>query len=135
MIFKFPVMGVFLELLGQEIPKKFPGLRWAFIEASAQWVPYMLREAKTRLASRGKRGLESLLTDSRFYITTQKSDDLPWLLSELGDDNLVIGTDYGHKDTAVEIEALKRLGSDGSIPAAAAQKIIAGNPGKLYGLN
>jgi len=135
MIFKFPVMGVFLELLGQEIPKKFPGLRWAFIEASAQWVPYMLREAKTRLAGRGKRGLETLLTDSSFYITTQKSDDLPWLLSELGDDNLLIGTDYGHKDTAVEIEALKRLGSDGSIPAESAKKIIATNPGKLYGLN
>jgi len=23
-----------------EIPKKFPKLRWAFIEVSAQWLPY-----------------------------------------------------------------------------------------------
>jgi predicted TIM-barrel fold metal-dependent hydrolase len=94
----------------------------------------MLREAQARLAGKGRRGLDRILTDDRFYITTQKSDDLPWLLSEIGDDNLVIGTDYGHKDTAVEIEALKRLGQDGSIPSESAKKIIAANPGKLYGL-
>ena len=135
MIFKFPVMGVFLQLLSDEIPKMFPKLRWAFIEASAQWVPYMVREAKARLISKGVRATDSLMADNNYYVTTQKSDDLPWLLSEIGDDNFVIGTDYGHKDTAVEIEALKRLGQDGSIPAASAKKIIATNPGKLYGLN
>lgn len=134
MIFKFPVMGVFLELLTDQIPKRYPKLRWAFIEASAQWVPYMLREAVTRLKSKGVRAPDTLLTDCNFYITTQKSDDLPWLLSEIGDDNLVIGTDYGHKDTAVEIEALMRLGRDGSIPQASAAKIVATNPGRLYGL-
>jgi predicted TIM-barrel fold metal-dependent hydrolase len=134
MIFKFPVMGAFLYLLGDEIPKRFPKLRWAFVEASAQWVPYMLREAQMRLRGRGVRPSDSLLTDSNFFITTQKTDDTAWLIGELGEDNLIIGTDYGHKDTSVEIEALKRLGSDGGLSASAVTHILETNPAKLYGL-
>ena len=134
MIFKFPVMGAFLYLLGDEIPKRYPKLRWAFVEASAQWVPYMLGEAKMRLKGRGLRWSDSILSDNHFYITCQKSDDTNWLVSEIGDDNLIIGTDYGHKDVAVEIEALKRLGTDGALSAASVSKILESNPGKLYGL-
>jgi predicted TIM-barrel fold metal-dependent hydrolase len=134
MIFKFPVMGAFMYLLGDEIPKRFPGLRWAFVEASAQWVPYMLNEAKMRLSGKGVRVEDSLLDDNNFYVTTQKSDDLQWLLSEVGDNNLIIGTDFGHKDVAVEIEALKRLGESGEIPAASARKILEDNPSRLYAI-
>lgn len=134
MIFKFPVMGAFMYLLGDEVPKRFPGLRWAFIEASAQWVPYMLGEARMRLGGRGIRVGDDLLDKSNYYITTQKTDDLDWLLSEIGDRNLIIGTDYGHKDVAVEIEALRRLASEGNIPAVSAQRILEDNPGRLYAI-
>ena len=134
MTFKFPVIGAFSALLENEIPKRFPKLRWAFVEASAQWVPYMLGEARMRLKGKAQRASESLLSDNNFYITCQKSDDTNWLVSEIGDDNLIIGTDYGHKDVAVEIEALKRLGSDGALTASSGTKILETNPGKLYGL-
>lgn len=133
-IFKMPVMAACYHLLGEEIPGRYPGLRWAFIEASAQWVPYILNEVKIALLGKGKRMPDSLLSDSHFYITTQRTDDLPWLLSEIGDDNLIIGTDYGHKDVAVEIEALKRLGNDGTLPAVSVDKILQSNPGTLYAI-
>ena len=134
MIFKFPVLGVFNAILEEELPKRFPKLRWAFIEASAQWVPYVLGEVKIRLARRGRKMPHNLLTDSNFYITTQKTDDLNWLLSEIGDDNLLIGTDYGHRDTATEVEALKRMSEDGNTPKASVDKILRTNPGKLFGI-
>ena len=134
MIFKFPVMGAFLYLLGDEIPKRFPGLRWAFVEASAQWVPYMLNEARMRLAAKGIQMTDTTLSDNNFYITTQKSDHLHWLLDEIGDDNLIVGTDYGHNDVAVEIEVIKRLGEDGGIKASSVEKILQTNPSELYGI-
>jgi predicted TIM-barrel fold metal-dependent hydrolase len=132
--FKFPVIGAFNGLLEDEIPSRFPGLRWGFIEASAQWVPYVLGEARIRLRSKGKRISDTLMNDNRFYVTTQHTDDLPGLLNEVGDDNFVIGTDYGHKDTATEVMALKRLSSDGSIPKSSSEKILEINPRKLYAI-
>jgi predicted TIM-barrel fold metal-dependent hydrolase len=134
MIFKFPVMGAFLYLLGDDIPKRFPGLRWAFVETTANWIPYMLNEARMRRAGKGIPSSDSLLTDSNFYITTEKSDQLDMLLDAIGDDNLVVGTDYGHNDVSVEIEIIQRLGSDGSIPKSTAEKILETNPSKLYGI-
>ena len=135
MTFKFPVVGAFNSLLEDELPKRFPQVRWAFIEASAQWVPYALGEAKLRLMNKGKRvSTDRLMTDNNFFVTTQWTDDLPWLLSQVGDDNLLIGTDYGHKDTATEVMALKRLSSDGSIPASSAKKILETNPAALYAI-
>ena len=44
-------------------------------------------------------------------------DDLPYVLPVAGDDNLIIGTDYGHSDSSSEIEALQQ-------PAAAADDSI-----------
>ena len=135
MLFKFPVIGAFNCLLEEEIPKRFPKVRWGFVEASAQWVPYILGEVKLRLSRKGRKMSDGrLLTDNNFYITTQHGDDLKWLLSEIGDDNLIIGTDYGHRDTATEIEALQRLGADGNLPAASVDKILRTNPGRLYGV-
>ena len=52
---------------------------------------------------------------------------------KIGDDNLIVGTDYGHKDMAVEIEVIKRLGEDGGIAASSVEKILETNPCKLYG--
>ena len=134
MIFKFPVLGAFNAILEDELPKRFPGLRWGFIEASAQWVPYVLGEARLRLARRGRRASNDLLGDNHFYITTQRTDDLPWLLGELGDEHLIIGTDYGHRDSATEIEALKRLAEDGSCPPESARKILQDNPARLFAI-
>ncbi len=135
MIFKFPVMGAFCYLLSDEIPKRFPALRWAFIEASAQWVPYMLGEVRIRLGNKGIKAADDIMGGNNFYVTTQKSDDLPFLVGEFGDDNIIIGTDYGHKDASVEIEALQRMAGDGNVPAKTAQKILTANPARLYGIN
>jgi len=134
MIFKFPVMGAFLYLLGDDIPQRFPGLRWAFVETTANWVPYMLNEARMRRAGKGMPSSDSLLTDNNFYITTEKSDQLDMLLDSIGDDNLVVGTDYGHNDVSVEIEIIQRLSSDGAIPKSTAEKLLETNPSKLYGI-
>ena len=116
------------------MPKRFPGVRWGFVEASAQWVPYVLGEARLRLNRRGRAGSNNLLGDNNFYVTTQRSDDLNWLINEVGDENLIIGTDYGHRDSATEVEALKRMASDGNYPADSVKKILQDNPGKLYAL-
>ena len=45
---KLPVVGAFHNLLMDEIPKKYPRLRWGFIEVSAEWIPYALNDLELR---------------------------------------------------------------------------------------
>jgi len=51
-----------------------------------------------------------------------------------GEDNLVIGTDYGHNDQSTEIEALKNLKSQGSITPRQYEKITYDNAKELFAL-
>ena len=67
-------------------------------------------------------------------MTCQTDDDLEYVLGYSGEDNLVIGTDYGHADNAVEIEALRKLRTDGKISAQMVDKILQDNPSAFYGL-
>jgi len=45
----------------------------------------------------------------------------------------VIGSDYGHADTASELEALRTLKDRGEIDAGVIEKILNDNPRNLYG--
>jgi hypothetical protein len=46
----------------------------------------------------------------------------------------MIGTDYGHQDMSVELDALRTLGERGDLDPVVAQKILDENPRALYGL-
>jgi predicted TIM-barrel fold metal-dependent hydrolase len=67
-------------------------------------------------------------------VTCQTDDDLDHVLGYAGEDNLVIGTDYGHADNAAEIEALRKLRDDGKVPARVIDKILQDNPSAFYGM-
>jgi predicted TIM-barrel fold metal-dependent hydrolase len=67
-------------------------------------------------------------------VTCQTDDDLDHVLGYAGEDNLVIGTDYGHADNAVEIEALRKLRNDGKLPGSVIDKILDDNPRALYAI-
>ena len=62
------------------------------------------------------------------------ADDIPYLIDRLGDDNFLIGTDYGHTDTSAQIEALRMLSEDPKIQGSSVDKILGPNPTKLYQL-
>jgi predicted TIM-barrel fold metal-dependent hydrolase len=56
------------------------------------------------------------------------------VLKYSGEDQLVIGTDYGHNDTSSEILALRKLKEDGAVPPEVVNKILDDNARALYGL-
>jgi predicted TIM-barrel fold metal-dependent hydrolase len=74
------------------------------------------------------------LRENRIYVACQTDDDLPYILKYSGPDNIVIGSDYGHADTASELEALRTLKDRGEIDAGVIEKILDDNPRALYGL-
>jgi predicted TIM-barrel fold metal-dependent hydrolase len=121
-------------LITNRLPQMFPGLRFGFIEASSQWVPYMLHDLKRRLETRGRRLEENPLKEYNIWVTAQTDDDLPYVLKYAGEDNIVIGTDYGHQDQSSEIEALRIIRDDGGVDPAVVDKILGANAIALYGL-
>ena len=74
------------------------------------------------------------MSDYRMFVACQTDDDLPYVLRYAGEDNLLIGSDYGHADTSSELEALRKLRESGVIPVRVVDKIMNDNPRRLYGI-
>jgi predicted TIM-barrel fold metal-dependent hydrolase len=133
--FKLSLVGACHTLLMSGVPEKFPKLRWGMIEASAEWVPYVVRELQKRFERRGRTVAgQHLLAENRMFVTCQVDDDLPHILKYIGEDNLVIGTDYGHADSATELMAMKELQRREDVEPRVVQKILDDNARALYGL-
>lgn len=139
LVSKTPVMASFHDLVLREVPKKFPSLRFGFVEASSGWVPYILHDLVRRIAHRDGRHLQGemtgdLLRENRLYVACQTDDDIPYVLKYAGEDNLIIGTDYGHADTTAELNALSTLRENRSVDPKVTSKILDDNARALYGL-
>lgn len=132
--FKLPTVGAFHSLLLARTPAQFPKVRWGFVEASANWLPFVIIDLRHRFRRQGKRLPDNLLAANNIYVTCEITDDLSYVLKVSGEENLVIGTDYGHTDSSAEIEALRLLRDTKGVSAAAIDKILWDNPRRLYGL-
>lgn len=132
---KLSVIATFHAIVDQGLPQRFPRLRIGFVEVAALWLPYALRDLENRFRRSGRQIQENVLRDSRLYVACQTDDDIPYILDHAGDDNLIIGSDYGHNDNASELEALRRLQTDGRLMREVADKILCANPARFYGLS
>ena len=132
--FKLAPLSAFHSILNDGVPSKFPTLRFGFIEIRAQWVPYAIVDIRKRFEQKGKQLSKNALRDNRIFVTCQTDDDLPYVLKYSGEDNIVIGSDYGHKDSSAEIEALRKLKLEGDVKPEVIDKILYANAKALYGL-
>jgi predicted TIM-barrel fold metal-dependent hydrolase len=151
--FKLPSVGAFNNLIYQGTPAKFPELRWTFVETTSQWIPYAINDLVIR--TQAERAFQqkyaghalaqvrpkerqlaagSLLRDNRIYVACQTTDDFSYVMEYAGEDNLTVGTDYGHADYSNDIEAIQTLMRGGKISASLGRKILEDNPRRLYGL-
>jgi predicted TIM-barrel fold metal-dependent hydrolase len=133
--FRLPVIGAFQSVIMAGLPDLFPQLRFHWAEAAAQWIPYVVKDLQRRWAAQGKTLPDNPLKEYRQYVSCQTDDDVDYILRYSGDDNIVIGTDYGHNDQSTEIEALHNLKNQGSITPLQYEKITYQNPKALFGLS
>ena len=66
-------------------------------------------------------------------MTCQTDDDIGYLVDYAGEDNLLIGTDYGHTDQSSEIEAMRIFQEQGTVAPDVVSKILDANPRAVYG--
>ena len=116
------------------MPQLFPKLRWGFIEASAAWIPWIYREVEIRYRSTGRKFSQDLFGDHNVFVTCQTNDDIPHILNYSGEHSLVIGTDYGHTDSASEVDAITEFNKLEGLSPAVKENILCHNPKTLYAL-
>jgi len=132
--FRIPTVASFNDVLLSELPRVFPNLRWGFIEASSQWLPWVIHEAKSRFRTMEWEWPENVMREYGLFVTCENSDDLAYVVAESGEDGLVIGTDYGHTDTSSDVDAIKIFRAREDLSAEVKEKILSDNARTLYGL-
>jgi hypothetical protein len=70
-------------------------------------------------------------------VTCDTEDDVAHLLGYGAEDYLMLGTDYSHVDQSAELrahQALRRQAEQGAFSPATAERIVAENARRFYGL-
>src|SRR4029079_10592659 len=112
---QLPAFHAFHTIIRHQLPQKFPKLRFGIIEAGCSWISFIAWELKRRMekAADGagtfsqfaRYTLSSeLLKSNRMYVTCQVDEDLAYILKLAGEDSLMIGSDYTHRDSSMEYE-------------------------------
>ena len=130
-----PTLISFAALTLARIPEKFPQLRIGFIEAASEWVPFAVHRCRKMLKHYGLGdSTDSLFADNRFFVTCEAQEDINAVAKVTGPDSILIGTDYGHADTATELEAPRLLRERDDLADDLVGRIVDANPRKFYAL-
>ena len=126
----------FNDIVWNSIPEKFPRLKFAFLEACSQWVPYVLNEINRRRVARGMKAFvgPELFRDYRLYVSYEVDEDLSLVVKYVGEDNVVIGSDYGHHGASAVKNYVSRLLSCRDVSPEVIEKILGPNSKELYSM-
>lgn len=123
----------------QGVPELFPGLRIAFLEAGAGWVPYMMDRLdmeykhRSRQAPHLKKKPSEYLRGGKIYFHCEADEStLPYVIERVGEDVLLFASDYPHE---LELdESIEELSERRDISESAKRKILYDNPSRFYRL-
>ena len=132
--FRVPTVTACYDVIMSGLHEAFPKLRWGFIEASAQWVPWIYREAKIRYRVANRFFPDDLFEAYNIFVTCQVNDDVPYVVQCAGENRLVIGTDYGHTDPSSAVTALNEFQRMEGINQSIKEKILSHNAKALYAI-
>jgi predicted TIM-barrel fold metal-dependent hydrolase len=123
---------------------KFPNLNWVFVEAGSGWVPHVLwstramRNRHLKTAEYVEATLREFdrtyLNEHNIFITCEVTEDLPYLIDQIGDDNLIVGSDYSHPDRSSVVGAHRFILDRKDIAPESAEKIVNTNGRRAYRL-
>jgi hypothetical protein len=112
-------------LVDGKVPDRFPGLRVGFIEFGSAWLPHIFPFISC------KKSLEEL----GFWVTCEVREDIGYIVSKVGDERLMVGSDYTHGDRASVRGAHQLILERTDITSANALRITTTNAREFYGIS
>lgn len=136
-----PIMETLGALTYHNLFGRFPKLRIVSIENGSDWVGYLMKQLdkKKGMGRRGPwpggyfKGRPSEILKAHLYLTPYPEDDVRALVSEVGSDHVLFGSDYPHPEGLAEPRTFLELIE--GLPAADIGRMMRGNTAALLGLS
>src|SRR6478609_6415634 len=136
------LMCAFHAVLGSDVAQRFPRLRWGFLEGGAAFTLPVLQQHARRDMSIGVRpfldprqATPGDIEAMNMYVAVETDEDLPYLAGSLGQQNLIVGTDFGHNDLGSELGAHQTVQARPDVGAGLATAITDTNARRLLDLD
>ena len=139
--FTLPVMMAFFSFLGGGILARHPDLRVCFLEAGADWLPYMIQrmdqyysvDARLQWARLADASPSDYLKRGNVYFTCEGDEKLlPIVLDWLGEDQMMASADMPHMEAREN--SLQDIAERDDLTAERKRKILGANARRFYGL-
>ena len=130
--------AAFISIVTSDFAERYPELRFGFLEGGSEWLPFAYREISRGISGGARRHVEigeTPMRGSNLYIDCTFDENLPEILKFAGEDNLVLGSDFGHTDFGTDVEAQKGLLARTDVEQSILKKITDDNGRRLYGLD
>jgi predicted TIM-barrel fold metal-dependent hydrolase len=133
-----------LNLCADGVLDRFPELKAAYLESGCGWLPFWLERMDEHWEHYSLGRHRVTAEEPSFYFKRQcvisceaGEEAVPWLLSSVGSDNLVLATDYPHADAVGKFpdETVGALSGDAQLPDEARRKVLWDNPARFYGIS
>jgi len=145
-----PVIWGFVHIMASGLLSRFPKLRVGFIETGAAWVPYAMNQIRRqyqpptvlrdRSTGGGRRGIDRDLyrdpvewfREGRAFVTCETEEDLPYLLRHVGEDGLMLSSDYPHGDPSSDESYVDKLQMRQDVPEHVKAKLLGENAARFF---
>ena len=127
-----PVLMGSFSFLTSGVMEAVPGLRFALLEAGSQWVPYVLHQIRRR--GNQAKDPADYFREGRAYIACEADEDIDYLTKWIGEDALVVASDYPHSDASHEDNIVEAIMKREDLSLKVKEKILFSNPQALYRL-
>jgi predicted TIM-barrel fold metal-dependent hydrolase len=136
------LMCAFHAVIGSDLSERFPRLRWGFIEGGAGFtLPVMHQHARRDMSI----GVQPFLDPKpvrpediermNMFVSVETDEDVPYLAQALGNQALIVGTDFGHNDLGTELGAHQTILARQDIKKSLAADMVDANGRRLYDID
>ena len=131
----------FTDMMTEGVFERFPDLRFAFLEAGAGWVPYMMDRMDENYERRGKRWCPLLtkrpseyVRSGNIYVSCEVEEKtLPTALQLVGEDRIFFASDYPHERHKGEFYGdIDELNAREDLAEAHKHKVLYANAERFY---
>ncbi len=148
-----PVIWGFTYIMSHGLLSRFPKLKVGFIESGSEWVPYTINQLRRRykpptVIRTGKReplGGASIdpelyrdpvdwFREGRAFVACEPEEDLPYLVHHLGEDGLMLSSDYPHGDPSADETFVDKILSRDDVSEPVKRKLVGENAARFYRL-